>query len=128
VWSCGNVFYPDCYGNNSYIDAKRVCSGKGRCVDYNNCSCNAGYNGTQCEISPPPPPFVPPPPPPPISCFNLTGNAACNSPKGTCIGKDICTCTIGFSGNQCQLTTNQAMSSAISFIILHVIIGLYVLY
>jgi len=31
-------------------DNPAVCSGNGKCIDSNQCNCNYGFSGTNCEI------------------------------------------------------------------------------
>ena len=37
-----------CYGVK--YDSPSVCSGNGTCTNFNNCTCNSGYVGENCEF------------------------------------------------------------------------------
>eukprot|EP01080_Neovahlkampfia_damariscottae_P008338 gene8338-162_t len=64
-----------------------VCSSNGVCASYDNCQCNNGYSGNQCEFT---------------KCFgkNSTDFSVCSN-NGTCISLDQCLCSKSF-GNECQ--------------------------
>jgi alpha-tubulin suppressor-like RCC1 family protein len=76
--------------------------GGGVCTDTDHCTCNTGYQGTQCEI--------------PI-CYGLINQSACHFPNGTCYAYDDCHCNYGYSGDQCQdlLCYGQSNNSGCSY-------------
>jgi hypothetical protein len=72
-------------------NASNVCSSHGKCVKDDQCLCDAGYTGIQCEST--------------IQCFSIsTFNASVCSGKGKCISQDVCQCNqAGFYGKDCGL-------------------------
>ena len=81
----------------------RVCSGHGKCLDTNVCSCQDGYTGTECQV--------------PL-CYGIpsTLTSSVCSGKGTCKGQDTCECQSGFSGANCEVlgsVSSQGSSVAI---------------
>eukprot|EP01080_Neovahlkampfia_damariscottae_P010521 gene10521-3043_t len=68
-----------------------VCNGRGDCVSNDQCICNSGFNGNQCE-------FVKS-----ISCFNIQNNNSnvCSS-NGICSSNNNCSCFEGYYGEQCE--------------------------
>jgi hypothetical protein len=75
-----------CFGKPGSDPA--VCSGAGTCVAPNNCSCDSGHMGEQCEIA---------------SCFGRSGSdpLVCNQ-HGYCVGPNKCLCFSNYTGEQCQ--------------------------
>lgn len=66
------------------------CNGRGSCSaeDPNDCSCNQGYGGDQCEK---------------YQCFGeILDNLVCNG-SGRCIEIDDCDCYPGYEGDQCEI-------------------------
>ena len=76
-----------CFGIQSNLPS--VCSGKGTCIDQDNCTCNTGYSGQTCSIP---------------SCYgiNSTDLSVCSG-KGKCPSFDTCTCNTGYSGQTCSI-------------------------
>ena len=66
-----------------------VCSGKGKCIEYDKCQCNNPSDRYNCGI---------------YNCFNIIYNdtAVCSG-HGTCNGPDKCDCHNGYTGIQCEL-------------------------
>jgi hypothetical protein len=66
------------------IDSKNstVCSGNGKCISKDNCTCNSGWFSNDCSV---------------ISCFNIAANdpLVCSG-NGT---PNICVCNKGFFVN-----------------------------
>ncbi|CAI5451005.1 unnamed protein product [Caenorhabditis angaria] len=60
------------------------CSGNGLCDLFNNCICNGGWSGNNCEIP---------------KCYK-----DCNG-KGKCVGPNQCECNKGWIGESCTTTT-----------------------
>lgn len=116
-----------CY-NISSSDSN-VCSGNGICSSQDNCTCDVGYYGDQCqnwdcnEINKDNPSVcsshgdcVSPDicvctggytgsdceTAPIITCFGLTDPEACNGDKGTCVSTDTCSCVTGYLPPECE--------------------------
>jgi hypothetical protein len=91
-----------CYGINSGYSS--ICSGHGQCVSPNNCSCDSGYTGYECQL---------------ISCYgiNQTSPNVCSG-HGQCISPNNCSCDSGYTGYNCQLNIcygiNQVSSNVCS--------------
>ena len=123
-----------CYGKNS--TEPDVCSGKGICSSYNNCTCNEGYRGDYCQNT---------------ICFQYdssdkevcSGNGNCTTPnqcdcqpkyvgidckypvcfglnssvpnscglKGKCVEPDVCECVLGYAGFVCEFTECHGINS-----------------
>ncbi|EFC43523.1 predicted protein [Naegleria gruberi] len=118
-----------CYGQSS--SSSSVCSGHGKCISKNNCSCSVGYYGNKCnnlyvcdsltQESP-------------LVCSgrgNCTANGSCTcqseyydsncssyscfsvdyqsslvcSGRGNCTLPDVCSCSAGHFGSNCGLTS-----------------------
>ena len=58
-------------------DVSGCSNGNGTCISQDNCVCNTGYTGNQCEI--------------PI-CYgiNATNTLVCSNQRGICISKNKC--------------------------------------
>jgi hypothetical protein len=69
-----------------------ACSGKGKCIEQDTCSCLQGYSGQVCEF---------------YTCFgiNSTSPSACSG-NGMCSSLNVCTCKNGFNGTTCQEQTS----------------------
>jgi alpha-tubulin suppressor-like RCC1 family protein len=84
------------------------CTGRGICKSYNNCTCQTGYLGAQCEI---------------IECFGVTNaNKTCNG-NGACNAPNSCTCSNGYFGIQCEIppiTWDQVKAYVIPVIVVGV--------
>ncbi len=80
-----------CFGITG--DDPTVCSGHGRCVGDDQCSCTGGYSGTQCTTPPP-------------TCYSIvsTDPQVCGG-HGVCQAKDTCVCNQGYIGAQCTTAT-----------------------
>jgi hypothetical protein len=78
-----------CYGKN-FTDPL-VCSSKGVCSSPNNCTCNAGYFGEQCQN---------------FNCFGIEhlDSKVCSS-YGLCVQSNNCSCFPGYIGESCQFPT-----------------------
>jgi hypothetical protein len=74
-----------CFGKNA---TDSVCSGHGICVDHNQCSCEYGYTGNECQI---------------LQCFQMNANdtLVCSG-RGNCYAPDTCNCFNGYAGENCQ--------------------------
>ncbi|EFC50530.1 predicted protein [Naegleria gruberi] len=85
-----------CFGV-PYLNSS-VCSGKGRCVDTDSCSCNQGFTGRNCQL-----PF----------CFNIDSSdrLVCSS-NGECVGVNKCNCKSGFTGKDCSIINCNGKSEA----------------
>ncbi|KAL9654110.1 hypothetical protein ABK040_016009 [Willaertia magna] len=77
---------PTCDGKN-HTDTT-ICSGKGKCVGYNSCTCNAGSYGQFCHLN---------------RCFGIYSNQpnVCSG-NGVCESNDKCKCNNGFYGDKCE--------------------------
>ena len=74
--------------NGISADNSSVCSGRGTCLLQNNCVCNTGYSGSNCEI---------------FSCNGiLSNNSAVCSGRGTCVSSNVCSCPMGYYGLNCE--------------------------
>ena len=86
-----------CYGTK--YSEQGVCSGNGKCIGMNSCSCSKGYTGDNCQY--------------PI-CFSKPSNDAtvCNG-KGKCTTPDTCSdCKDGMTGQTCsEFTCNRKSES-----------------
>jgi hypothetical protein len=78
--------YPVCYGVPSFNNS---CNNRGTCISANNCFCNNGYGGNQCEF---------------FTCNNILSNniTVCNQ-KGNCTSIDQCNCNEKYTGQFCQI-------------------------
>jgi hypothetical protein len=91
-----------CYGINS--GSSSICSGHGQCVSPNNCSCNSGYTGYNCQLN---------------ICYgiNQTSTNVCSG-NGQCVSPNNCSCNSGYTGYNCQLNIcygiNQTSSNVCS--------------
>ncbi|EFC36459.1 predicted protein [Naegleria gruberi] len=87
---------PICYGK--FNNDSTVCSSHGTCLDNNNCKCQSGYFGNECQL---------------WKCHNIDMNATnvCNGPNGQCSSPNNCSCTIGFLGLECETPTCQGISA-----------------
>jgi len=78
LWKIG--FGHECFGKSiCRNNMSEVCSGHGKCVNYNKCHCDKGYYGEECQFT---------------TCFgtNSTHPNVCNG-RGICIEKDTCSCS-----------------------------------
>jgi hypothetical protein len=73
--------------NETSADA---CSGHGTCSGPNNCSCDSGYTGYECELS---------------ICYgiNETSLDVCSG-HGQCVSANNCSCDSGYTGYECELS------------------------
>jgi hypothetical protein len=73
---------------NIDYDNPIVCSRRGTCVGFDECSCPLTYFGTRCEFT---------------TCFgkNSTDPTVCSS-HGTCIDYNSCSCLTGYGGPDCK--------------------------
>ncbi|EFC41344.1 predicted protein [Naegleria gruberi] len=87
--------YTQCFNVKSNLNT--TCSGRGQCIDYNTCVCNADAYGVDCSIS---------------KCNGTFSNVStvCNG-HGSCIAKDTCQCNTGYYGEWCQYTTCGGIES-----------------
>jgi alpha-tubulin suppressor-like RCC1 family protein len=78
-----------------------ICSSNGLCTQTNQCTCNTGYFGTECQTT---------------SCFGVNSNVptVCSG-KGTCNRFDLCTCNAGYDGKNCEFDLNPVSTSVYSF-------------
>eukprot|EP01080_Neovahlkampfia_damariscottae_P000588 gene588-8096_t len=75
-----------CFGKNS--TSPDVCSGNGDCVSYNNCTCNQGYTGNNCQFT---------------KCFGFdSSNEKICSGNGNCTRPNYCECEDGYVGIDCK--------------------------
>lgn len=67
-----------------------VCSGHGTCQGPNQCACESGYSGSNCES---------------YQCFSIPSSNEVEvcSGHGQCQATDQCKCTNGWSGSQCEI-------------------------
>jgi hypothetical protein len=73
-----------CFGK--YSKEKDVCSNHGKCIDSDQCQCDPGYIGNECQK---------------LECFE--GNAIKCSGNGNCTNKpNVCDCVYGFVGEYCS--------------------------
>eukprot|EP01080_Neovahlkampfia_damariscottae_P010768 gene10768-3387_t len=75
-----------CWGYSQF--SAQVCSGFGVCSDSNNCTCNTGHFGYNCND------FM-------CNGINSTFPSVCSG-NGTCNGYNNCTCNSGFYGSNCE--------------------------
>ena len=77
-----------CYGKLS--SDPTVCSGKGSCTGNDQCECNTGYAGEQCQTQL-------------YNCYGTWSNdpAVCSG-NGTCTATDTCNCSFNHIGTQCE--------------------------
>ncbi len=81
-----------CYG--VFSNSSLVCSGNGTCSSQDNCTCNAGFLGNQCQL---------------ITCYGVVSNhSSVCSGNGTCVALNQCLCNTNHTGNICNqlITTN----------------------
>ncbi len=65
-----------------------VCSGRGVCSSFDNCSCDSGFTGKDCSL--------------PI-CYDLhAGEPEVCSGHGQCLTIDKCLCRLGYTGEKCE--------------------------
>ncbi len=78
-----------CFGIRS--DFASVCSGYGRCVGTDNCTCNEGRTGKSCED---------------WTCNGVSAKAnnTCSG-NGYCLPTGVCGCQQGFTGKNCEQFT-----------------------
>ena len=90
---CASPYAPDSGScvmacNGTAFSDLSVCSGHGDCVDFDSCSCHAGYVGSNCEYA---------------ECYGLYANdSMVCSGKGNCSNPDTCTCNNGYIGSNCD--------------------------
>jgi len=65
-----------------------VCSGKGSCINDDQCVCQPGYVGADCQVA---------------TCNGISENdpSVCSG-NGSCTAVDTCECNSGYSGQYCQ--------------------------
>ncbi|MFC2036027.1 MauE/DoxX family redox-associated membrane protein [Chloroflexota bacterium] len=70
-----------------------VCSGHGTCVGTDNCQCDAGWTGLDCEFEE-------------VTHYYCNGiwqgDSSVCSTHGTCGNDGLCTCAEGYSGSDCE--------------------------
>ena len=72
-------------------DTLNVCSGNGTCIADDECQCNSGFLGNNCEY---------------VQCFGISNEMVqqvCNG-HGICIGPDVCLCDYNYQGESCNQT------------------------
>ena len=81
-----------CFGISS-TDTK-VCSGFGKCIGKDWCSCNDGHSGQKCEEA--------------VSCFGKqsTDATVCGG-RGICRTTDTCSCKDGYTGLKCEIAPKE---------------------
>ena len=87
MWQIG--FGHECFGKSICKNPiNEVCSGHGKCINWNECFCDEGYVGNECSF--------------PI-CFgkNSTNPLVCSG-HGNCTSPANCECHTGYWGTQCQ--------------------------
>ncbi len=88
--SSGYIFklYFTCFGMDS--DHVSACSGHGECIALNNCTCDDGWIGANCSMTP---------------CFGIaSSDTSVCSGHGSCVGIDQCQCDDGWMGVDCSIT------------------------
>ncbi|KAF0974537.1 hypothetical protein FDP41_006569 [Naegleria fowleri] len=77
---------PMCY--NFTGDSISVCGGHGTCIAPNQCKCNEGYSGTECDV---------------FSCNGiLKSSSSVCSGRGRCYSLNQCVCNAGYFGQDCS--------------------------
>jgi hypothetical protein len=74
--------------HNVRSDNNDVCSGNGHCPELDECVCDSGYEGENCES---------------FSCFGVpsTNSTVCSG-RGSCVTVDTCSCNEGYFGEACD--------------------------
>ena len=89
IWKIAYTY--ECFGKSMCKNHtfEEICSGRGKCVNKDLCSCDEGFTGDECEY---------------IICFgkNSSDPQVCSG-FGTCISPNNCSCETGFTGSECQL-------------------------
>ncbi|KAG2394167.1 hypothetical protein C9374_003931 [Naegleria lovaniensis] len=82
-----------CYGIHHW-NISNVCSGRGTCINNDDCSCNSGYMGNNCESR--------------LACNGLlpTDPNVCSA-NGKCIAIDSCVCNADRTGKFCQYISDS---------------------
>jgi hypothetical protein len=75
-----------CFGKNN--TNPQICSGNGICKVLNQCSCEEGFFGNECQFT---------------TCFGILRNQTnvCSG-NGNCTDFNKCSCFDGYGGNNCQ--------------------------
>jgi hypothetical protein len=75
-----------CFGKNN--TNPQICSGNGICKGLNQCSCEEGYLGNECQFT---------------TCFGIIRNQTnvCSG-NGNCTDYNKCSCVDGYGGKNCQ--------------------------
>src|SRR5690606_7596190 len=92
IWKIG--FGHECFGKSICRHPfNEVCSGHGKCVNWNQCACDEGYYGSECQFSSSS-----------TICFGKesTDPTVCSG-NGTCIANDTCSCNEEYYGQECEL-------------------------
>jgi hypothetical protein len=83
-----------CFGKNA---SSSVCSGRGICTDFNQCSCESTFHGNECQFA---------------YCFQISAaNSSVCSGNGNCSSPDVCNCNYGYAGENCQHFVCNGISS-----------------
>lgn len=92
--TCGNKDTCKRCFNIPYWDYLNVCSGNGICISKDNCKCNYGYYGNNCQFKNSTSIW---------QCYgiNYTNPLVCNS-NGICISQDNCICNYGYITYNCK--------------------------
>ncbi|EFC39512.1 predicted protein [Naegleria gruberi] len=86
-----------CYGISNTSAA--VCSGFGKCLKNDTCTCDASHSGAKCENT------ITQPSQPVIMCYGISNtSAAVCSGFGKCLKNDTCTCDSSHTGSKCENT------------------------
>ncbi len=65
-----------------------MCSARGKCIESDQCVCDANYFGVTCSIT---------------TCFGTYSNAtSVCSGVGKCVAHDSCSCSMGYTGPDCS--------------------------
>jgi hypothetical protein len=80
--TCNHFIDIKCFGYSA--NDSNTCSGKGNCISNDNCKCNYGSFGNNCEND--------------LNCFGkLYNESLVCSGNGSCTYNDICTCNLFFN-------------------------------
>jgi hypothetical protein len=76
-----------CFGKNN--TNPQICSGNGICKGFNQCSCEEGFFGNECQFT---------------TCFGILRNQTnvCSG-NGNCTDFNKCSCSLNYGGMNCEV-------------------------